>query len=98
MITLPKVTIDLSYPITIDGTETSVLVMRRPKVVDTVLFQKSQGTDADKEIKLFSNLCEVTPEEIGQLDMMDYAKLQVQYGNFMAPEPQKETSEESAQK
>lgn len=98
MITSPKVTIELSYPITIDGTETNALVMRRPKVADTVLFQKSQGTDADKEINLFANLCEVTPDDINQLDMMDYAKLQEQYGNFIAPEPPKETSEESAQK
>lgn len=98
MITLPKVTIELSYPIIIDGTEVSALQMRRPKVVDTVLFQKSQGSDADKEINLFANLCEIAPDDIQQLDMMDYAKLQEQYGNFIAPEPLKETSEESAQK
>ena len=56
MITSPKVTIELGYPITIDGTKTSALVMRRPKVADTVLFQKSQGTDADKEINLCQSL------------------------------------------
>lgn len=98
MITTPKVTIELNYPITIDATEVKVLQMRRPKVADVILLQKSQGEDAEKEVKLFANLCEVSPDDIRQLDMMDYAKLQTQYGNFIAPEPLKETSDESAQK
>lgn len=98
MITLPKVTIELSYPITIDATEVKVLQIRRPKVADVMLLQKSQGEDAEKEVKLFANLCEISPEDVKELDMMDYAKLQEQYGNFIAPSPPKETSEESAQK
>lgn len=98
MFTSPKVTIELSYPIKIDGTETSVLQLRRPKVADTFLAQKNIKSDAEKEIELFANLCEVAPADIQQLDMMDYAKLQAQYANFMAPESQIPSSEESAPK
>lgn len=98
MITSPKVTIELNYPITIDATEVKVFQMRRPKVADVILLQKSQGEDAEKEVKLFANLCEVSPDDIRKLDMMDYVKLQEQYGNFIAPEPRKENSDESAPK
>ena len=98
MLTSPKVTIELSYPIAIDATEVKVLQMRRPKVADVILLQKSQGEEAEKEVKLFANLCEISPDDIRQLDMMDYAKLQEQYGNFIAPEPPQGTSDESAQK
>ncbi len=98
MLTSSKVMIELSYPVVIDATEVKVLQMRRPKVADVILLQKQQDEEAEKEIKLFANLCEVSPDDIRQLDMMDYGKLQEQYGNFMAPEPRKENSEESAQK
>ncbi|WP_281680178.1 phage tail assembly protein [Synergistes jonesii] len=98
MLTSPKVAIELSYPIAIDATEVKVLQMRRPKVADVLLLQKQQGQEAEKEIKLFANLCEISPDDIGRLDMMDYAKLQEQYANFMAPEREKKNSEESAPK
>lgn len=99
MKTAATVEIALDYPVTIDGTEVSVLHMRRPKVADTFLAQKSTKPDAEKELDLFANLCEVSPADIQKLDMMDYLKLQEQYGNFMAPEPQPPTnSEGSAQK
>ena len=76
MKTAATVEISLDYPIKIDGTAVSVLQMRRPKVADTFLAQKSTKPDAEKEIDLFANLCEVAPKDIQQLDMMDYGKLQ----------------------
>ncbi len=98
MKTALTVEISLDYPVAIDGTEVSVLHMRRPKVADTFLAQKSTKSDAEKELDLFANLCEVSPDDLKKLDMMDYGKLQDQYVNFMAPEPQPTNSEESAQK
>lgn len=81
-----KTTIELKYPITIDGTETSVLHMRRPKVRDQLLVEKSGMVgkgDAEREVLLFSNLCEVAPSDIEQIDMSDYKKLQEAYGSFL---------------
>ena len=80
-----RTAIELKYPIQINGTETSVLHMRRPKVRDQLLVEKSglvgKG-DAEREVLLFANLCEVAPNDIEQIDMSDYKKLQVAYGSF----------------
>jgi hypothetical protein len=38
--------------------------------------EKSVDNDAEKEIQLFANLCELTPENLLDLDMADYSKLQ----------------------
>ena len=81
-----RTAIELKYPIQINGTETSVLHMRRPKVRDQLLVEKSglvgKG-DAEREVLLFANLCEVAPNDIEQIDMSDYKKLQVAYGSFL---------------
>lgn len=97
MKTEPKVTIALDYPVTIDGTEVRALQMRRMKVVDQMNVTASNKSDAEKEISLIANLCEISPDDVKQLDCMDYAKLQEQLINFTAPEP-KEKSDGSAQK
>ena len=41
MIETEKTTIELRYPVTIDGTEMKALCMRRPKVRDQILMEKS---------------------------------------------------------
>jgi hypothetical protein len=48
----------------IDGTKVSVLQLRRPKVRDMLGVEKSVDNDAEKEIQLFANLCELTPENL----------------------------------
>lgn len=99
MLTEPKVTIELSFPVKVDGIETSVLQMRRPKVKDQLVFEKrAQGmSDAEREIRLFANLCEVAPEDIEALDLMDYAKLGKQYEDFLKPEPELSEEETSGE-
>lgn len=64
----------LKYPVTVDGHEYTSLNMRRCKVKDRRLAAK-QKTDEDKEITLISNLCEVPPNVIDELDAVDYAAL-----------------------
>lgn len=60
------------------------LNLRRPKVRDMLASDKTKGSDAEKEIALFANLCEVSPEEIGALDMADYKQLQEEYQGFLS--------------
>lgn len=60
------------------------LNLRRPKVRDMLASDKTKGSDAEKEIALFANLCEVTPDEIGALDMADYQALQQAYQVFLS--------------
>ena len=75
--------IKLKYPITIDGTEYKELTMRRSKVKDrlTVANMKDKS-DEEKEILLFANLCEVSPDVIRELDESDYPEVQKVYTSF----------------
>ncbi len=78
--------IELTYPIEIDGQTISELDIRRPKVRD-MLAADAGGSDAEKELRLFANLCEQTPAAIEQLDMADYLKLQETYQGFLSSGP-----------
>ena len=71
-----QVQIDLDYPIQVDGVEVRYLTMRRPKVRDQKIADAQGGSDGEREIRLFANLCAVAPRDIEDLDMADYAQLQ----------------------
>lgn len=75
--------ITLDYPIEIDGVEVKVLKMRRPKVRDMIAATKGRGDNAESEAKLFANLCELTEEDIRELDLADYKKLQDTFNDFL---------------
>lgn len=77
-------TIALSFPL---DNGLKQLTIRRPKVRDMLVSEKAQGSDAEKEIRLFSNLCEVSPDEIESLDMADYQALQQAYSGFLSSRP-----------
>ncbi|MGB0503597.1 MAG: phage tail assembly protein [Thalassolituus sp.] len=81
---MEKLKIELTHPIDIDGIKVSVLQLRRPKVRDMLSVEKSVDNDAEKEIQLFANLCELTPENLLDLDMADYSKLQKAYQDFLS--------------
>lgn len=78
-------TIQLNYPVTINGVETDQLTIRRPKVRDIKLMDKHKG-DISKSIGLLSALCEVPPEAIEELDAEDFAKVSARVAGFM-PSP-----------
>jgi hypothetical protein len=76
-------TIKLQFPITIDGVEYKELTMRRSKVKDRLAVAAMTGkTDEEKEIRLFTNLCNVAPEVIQELDEADYPAVQKVYMSF----------------
>lgn len=80
-------TINLNYPIESAGETISKLNMRRSKVKDRLLVAKMKTTsDEEKEIRLFANLCEVSPNVIEDLDESDYSNLQKAYLNFFKSE------------
>ena len=76
--------IKLKHPITLEGEEVTQLILRRPKVRDMLGADKQGGTDAEKEIRIFANLCEVTPAIIEELDLADYQALQGVYQGFLS--------------
>ena len=76
--------IKLEYPIISDGKKLEAITMRRPKVRDQLLADKASGQDAEKEVALFANLCELPPDAIEDLDMVDYQTIQGTYSGFLS--------------
>jgi len=74
-----SVEITLKYPLK----SAAVLTMRRVKVRDSLAARKMKGDEAEQEIFLFANLCEVSPKQIEALDMADYKQLQDTYSGFL---------------
>ncbi|MCG7878341.1 MAG: phage tail assembly protein [Candidatus Thiodiazotropha endolucinida] len=81
---MSKVKIELTHSIEIDGAKVGVIQLRRPKVRDMLSVEKSVDNDAEKEIQLFANLSELSPDNLLDLDMADYAKLQKAYQDFLS--------------
>ncbi len=76
-------TLKLKHPVELDGRTYEELSIRRPKVKDRLAVDKMKATDAEKEVRLFSNLAEVPPELIETLDMSDYVTLQAIWQDFL---------------
>ncbi len=76
--------IPLEHPVEIEGAKVNELKMRRPKVRDMIDAEKSGGGNAEIEVRLFANLCEVTPSTIEELDMADYQAVQGVYTGFLS--------------
>jgi hypothetical protein len=78
-----SVTVTLSRPIEIDGASVPALTMREPTVEDHLVAEKVKGSDLEREIAMFGNLCGVTPASIRRLPHRDYLRLAAAYtGNF----------------
>ena len=72
-----SVHIKLDYPVTVGSETYSELYMRRWKVADRLRVQKIPGLDdADREILMMSNLCNVPKEVFEGLDGADFIKAQ----------------------
>lgn len=77
----------LEYPVTVGQIEYIELEMRRSKVKDRLaVLSMKNASDENKEIRLFANLCEVSPDVITELDEADYGKLQKTYLSFFGLE------------
>lgn len=74
-------TIELEYPLTIAGSKVAVLSMRRSTVGDVLAANRIKD-EIEREIVLFANLCQVSPEDIRNLDLKDYNKLQEVFRGF----------------
>ena len=82
-------TIKLTHPIEADGGTVDALQLRRPVVRDMLAADKTAGSEAEKEVRMFANLCEVTPGVIEALDLADYMTLQETYRGFLSSGPQR---------
>lgn len=78
----PTVTIDLEFPIEVDGQKIEQIIMRRPKVRDSFKAQRMPGGEMEKGLSLMADLCEQPQEVLLELDEVDLEQLQKQYGAF----------------
>lgn len=81
---MEKTIITLEYPIHVNGQEVRELQLRRPKVRDRLAVEKMSASQAEKEVRFIANLCEMAPNEIEELDMADYSKIQETITNFLS--------------
>jgi hypothetical protein len=77
--------IKLSEGIKIDGVLIHELSLRRPKVRDRLIIERSGGSDAEKEVNFIANLAEIPAEAVQEIDLRDYAKIQDVLRSFLAP-------------
>ena len=83
----------LEEPVTADGAEITALTMRPPRARDQRAAQLVGGSAADIEFRFLGNLCEVAPETIAALHMVDFLAVQEVYRDFTrrrAPKPKKD--------
>jgi hypothetical protein len=76
--------VKLASPISIDGKEMTEINLRRPKVRDRLAVERSNASDAEKEVQLIANLAELPVEVIEDIDLADYAKLQRALTDFLS--------------
>ncbi len=74
--------LELLFPVNINGNSYTSLTIRRSKVKDRLAVSKLNLSDEEREIRLLSNLCEVSPEVLQELDEKDYQALQTAYLDF----------------
>jgi len=73
----------LLYPLNDGGNHVESLTMRRPKVRDMVASGSAEGSDEEREVRLFASLCDVPPALLEEMDIVDYKELQKIYTGFL---------------
>ncbi|WP_323162866.1 phage tail assembly protein [Stenotrophomonas maltophilia] len=66
----------------IDGMDTAVVRMREPTVADMERFQESAGSEAQREVVMIANLCEISPDALREFPLRDYQRMQAGFAVF----------------
>lgn len=74
--------VKLSRSMNVGGVPVESLKMREPTVRDQLAVDSAKGSDLEKEIGFFANLCEITPEQVKALTVRDYRRLVVAFTGF----------------
>ena len=79
-----KAIVTLSTPVKIDGTAVTRLTMREPTVRDEMLARKTaDGDGANNEIILLANLCGLSEEDMRNVTLRNYRRLQEAFLGFL---------------
>jgi hypothetical protein len=79
---MSRETIELQYPVTVDGEEYTVFSLRRPKMRDMKKQQKHKD-DLDKATAMIADLAEVSTKVVDELDPVDFTALSDWVGKCM---------------
>lgn len=78
-----NIVIELKKGVEIEGVVVKSLTMREPTVKDNLALDALKGSDAEKEINYFANLCAQVPDDLKGLTQRDYVRLQKAYSFFI---------------
>lgn len=91
--------ITLNVPLEVSGVMTSRLEMRRPKLKDRReadrQFGNSREKAEEKEEFMFCNLTDLTPDELNEIDLDDYVRLQRAFQGFLSSAPKRSLGAQS---
>src|SRR5690242_19954555 len=77
------ITVQLKHGVEDRGVALPALTMPRPKLQDQLRAQMLSGvSDAEREVRLFADLCRVRPAPIQDLDLQDYNTRQSAFHGF----------------
>lgn len=80
-----KIQIRLDTPIDINGVKSNTIVLREPTVGDSLDIQKLAPSDEDqREVLMLARLAEVSPEDLKQMSMKDFRRVQKGYLRLVA--------------
>jgi hypothetical protein len=80
-----KIQIKLDVPIAINGVTTNTIVLREPTVGDSLDIHKLAPSDDDqREVLMLARLADISPEDLKQMGMKDFRRLQRGYLRLVA--------------
>ncbi|HFK7187634.1 TPA: phage tail assembly protein [Serratia odorifera] len=78
--------ITLYSPLTLEnGSKLTTVTMREPQVRDRIEFNKSPGSDAEKEAKMIATLCNMNIEDVYSLTAADFSQFEDAVNVFLLP-------------
>lgn len=77
-------TVELDFPIDVDGKQVAQLKMRRPVVKDMRMSAAKAKTEEEKELALVADLAGIPPTSLDAMDWADYQKLQEAFADFLS--------------
>lgn len=78
-----NIVVTLKTGMTIDGVKVKSITMREPTVEDNLAMDAFKGSDGEKELFIFGNLCGLAPTDIRTLTLRDYGRVQKAFQNFI---------------
>jgi hypothetical protein len=92
-----SITIILSRPYSLNGTDITEMTMREPTVRDKILFEKMAGGPQVKEATMLASLCGLSgPEALYNLPCYDYDQLTEAFERFLLPPEERQNPTLSA--